>query len=126
MLLGCGSGNPWEPVPVNGKITYEDGSIIPVKSIRIFFAPQTPPLDDKTFPRQGAVGVNVADGSFDQVTTYKFADGLIPGKHKVVVAADDGDREPSPKVPKEYTSADTTPLEIDTADSPLHIKIRKP
>ena len=29
-------------------------------------------------------------------------------------------------VPKEYTSMTTTPLEIDTADSPLHIKIRKP
>jgi hypothetical protein len=125
-LTGCGSGNPWDTVDVSGKITYDDGSIIPVSSMKLYFAPQTPPADEKTFPRQGSVGVNAADGSFEKITTYKHGDGLIPGKHKVVVAAYDGGRDLSPKVPKEYTTAATTPLEIDTADSPLAIKIRRP
>ena len=125
-LLGCGSGKPWGTVPVSGKVTYEDGSLIPVKSMRISFAPQTPPIDAKTFPRQGTAGVNVADGTFDKITTYKFADGLIPGKHKVVVIAMEDGRGLSEKIPKEYTTAGTTPIEIDTADSPLEIKIHKP
>jgi hypothetical protein len=125
-LAGCGSGNPWDPVRVTGTITYEDGSLIPVKSLKLYFVPQTPPADAKTFPREGAVGVNVSDGTFKDVTTYKYADGLIPGKHKVVVVAYDGERDLSPKVPKEYSAPTTTTLEIDTADAPLEIKIRKP
>jgi hypothetical protein len=126
-LAGCGSGKPWDLVQVNGKVTYEDGSAIPVGSMKLYFASQAPPADAKTFPRQGSVGVNVSDGTFQDVTTYKYADGLIAGKHKVVVAAyDSGARDLSPKVPREYTSAATTPVEIDTANLPLEIKIRKP
>ena len=126
MAGGCGGDTPWSPVDVTGKVTYEDGSLIPVQSMKLYFAPQTPPKDKKTFPRQGSVGVNVADGSFSNVTTYQYGDGLIPGKHKVLVVAYDGGRDLSPKVPRAYSSVTTTPLEIDTANSPLEIKIRKP
>jgi hypothetical protein len=127
LLSGCGSGKPWDLVKVNGKVTYEDGSPIPVASMKLYFASQQPPADAKTFPRQGSVGVNVADGTFDNVTTYKYADGLIAGRHKVVVAAYDADsRDLSPKVPGEYATASTTPIEIDTANVPLQIRIRKP
>jgi len=69
MTGGCGSDTPWSPVDVTGKVTYEDGSLIPVQSMKLYFAPQMPPKDKKTFPRQGSVGVNVADGSFRDVTT---------------------------------------------------------
>jgi hypothetical protein len=123
---GCGSDTPWSPVDVTGKVTYEDGSVIPVQSMKLYFAPQTPPKDKKTFPRQGSVGVNVADGSFADVTTYQYGDGLIPGKHKVIVVAYDGGRDLSPKVPRAYSAVTTTPLEIDTANLPIEIKIRKP
>lgn len=122
--LGCGSGNPWDPVKVSGKVTYEDDSPIP-GGMRLYFIPQTPPIDDKTFPRQGGTNVG-AEGTFDAVTTYKFGDGLIPGKHKVVVSAGGRGARGKPTVPPEYGAEETTPLEIDTADSPLHIKIRKP
>jgi hypothetical protein len=125
-IAGCGSGNPWDTVAVSGKVAYEDGTVVPAQSIRLFFAPQTPPADSKTYPRQGVADVSPTDGKFDSVTTYKYADGLITGKHKVVVVAFDGGRNLSQKVPKEYTSVATTPLEIDTADSPLEIKISKP
>jgi hypothetical protein len=123
---GCGSDTPWSPIDVTGKVTYEDGSLIPVQSMKLYFAPQTPPQDKKTFPRQGSVGVNVADGSFSHVTTYQYGDGLIPGKHKVIVVAYDGGRDLSPKVPRIYSSVTSTPLEIDTANLPIEIKIRKP
>jgi hypothetical protein len=126
-LAGCGSGKPWELVEVSGKVSYEDGSVIPINSMMLYFASQQPPADAKTFPRQGSVSVNIADGTFNNVTTYKYGDGLIAGKHKVVVAAYDiGGRDLSPKVPGEYATASTTPLEIDTANLPLEIRIRKP
>jgi hypothetical protein len=125
-VAGCGSDNPWGPVAVSGKVTYEDGSVIPVESMTLYFAPQAEPLDEKTFPRKGTAGVNASDGSFDKATTYKPGDGLIPGKHKVTVVAYEGGRNLSPRIPKQYTSVSTTPLEVDTAESPFHIKIRTP
>jgi hypothetical protein len=124
MCVGCGSDNPWEPVAVSGKVTYEDGSLVP-GGMRLYFIPQTPPLDQKTFPRQG--GANVGpDGNFGVVTTYKYGDGLIPGVHKVLVTSGARGGQGRPAVPPEYGSVDTTPVEINTADSPVHIKIRKP
>ncbi|HVT29350.1 MAG TPA: hypothetical protein VHE81_15140 [Lacipirellulaceae bacterium] len=125
-LAGCGSGTPWSPVPVTGKVTYEDGSVIPVKSMKLYFSPQTPPKDPKTYPREGVAIIDVATGSFQNVTTYKYNDGLIPGKHKVMVVAYDGERTLSPKVPKKCASFSTTPIVIDTATLPLEIKVPKP
>jgi hypothetical protein len=124
--VGCGKRDPWSPVQIAGKVTYEDGTAIPVSGLKLYFVPQTPPIDGKIFPRQGIVVVG-SDGTFDTATTYKYGDGVIPGKHKVaaVAYAQDG-RRLSPDIPAIYTKASSTPLEIDTADSPLHIKIRKP
>ncbi|HEX5472683.1 MAG TPA: hypothetical protein VFW73_12405 [Lacipirellulaceae bacterium] len=124
--VGCGSRNPWSPIPVTGKVCYEDGSVIPVKSMKLYFSPQTPPKDPKTYPREGAAIVDVATGLIQSVTTYKFNDGLIPGKHKVMVVAYDGERTLSRKVPKQCASFSTTPIVIDTAALPLEIKVPKP
>ena len=50
-------------------------------------------------------------------------DGLVPGKYKVVL----GPVPLSPSVaPPEYGSMNNTPLEIDTANSPFDLKVRKP
>ena len=126
-LVGCsGTSTPWSPVKVSGKITYDDGSIIPAKSIKLEFRPQAPPINSKEVPRVGVANVNVADGTFDAATTYKAYDGVIPGKCRVVVQATDGPREVSKKVPKEYTAEATTPIEVDTANTPFEIKIKKP
>lgn len=66
-----------------------------------------------------------ANGNFDCVTSYKYGDGLIPGKHKVVIKSG-GDQGGKATVTKEYTSESTSPLVIDTANSPLDIKLPKP
>jgi hypothetical protein len=121
---GCGSGSPFDYVKVNGKVTYDDGSPIPNGGLRIRFAPVDPPKVENAVPRPAYAKFN-EKGDFDSVTSYKYGDGLIPGKHKVAIEAADG---PTNKlaVPKEYTSISTTPLVIDTADSPLDIKVPKP
>ena len=121
--LGCGSGSPFDYVRVSGKATYDDGSPIP-GGCRLMFTSQDVAPVGNAYPRTGMANVD-AKGEFDCVTSYKYGDGLVPGKHKVVVQAAN-ERDGKPVVPKEYANLETTPLVIDTADSPLEIKVPKP
>ena len=118
LFAGCGSGNPFESVPVSGKVTYEDGSPAPVG--KIFFKCLEEPKDGM-YPRVASVPVQ-SDGTFENVTTYKFGDGLVIGKHKVSLVGD------SKKIPKEYTTTTKTPLVIEVTESGqvLEIKVPKP
>lgn len=123
LLAGCSESTPYGVVPVSGKIVYEDGSVIPAEEMILSFRSMEPPLDPKTHPRTGMCRVNIADGTFDSVTTYAHADGAIRGKHKVSVAYRGGDGKKV--IPKEYTSELTTPLVVDTNDAPLTLSIPK-
>ena len=84
LLAGCGTSNPFESVPVSGKVTYEDGSPAPVS--KMFFKCLEAPKDGM-YPRLASVPVQ-SDGTFENVTTYKFGDGLVIGKHKVSLVGD--------------------------------------
>lgn len=121
--LGCGSGSPFKYVAVSGKATYEDGTPIPGGCRLMFTAQDAAPVGN-AYPRTGIASVD-GNGAFDCVTSYKYGDGLVPGKHKVVVQAAN-ERDGKLVVPKEYASLETTPLIIDTANSPLEIKVPKP
>ena len=123
---GCSGGNAYELVQVSGTVTYEDGSLIPANSIMLKFDPQAGPVDAKTHARKGFAQVNVSDGTFAYATTHKHADGLVAGKHKVLVVAYAKDGAAANVVPNEYRRPDTTPVEIDTENLPLVIKVRKP
>jgi hypothetical protein len=125
-LAGCGSGDPFGYVQVSGKVIYEDGSRIPVDQLVLTFIPQSGPLDAKTYPRPGVAMVDPATGEFHNVTSHKVNDGLVRGKHKVTLAgANNSPLRPS-VVPPEYADPDTTPLEVDTANQPFVLKVRKP
>jgi hypothetical protein len=65
------------------------------------------------------------DGKFDCVTSYKYGDGLVPGKHKVVIQTAN-ERDGAPIVAQEYATVESTKLVIDTANLPLDIKVPKP
>ena len=121
--LGCGSSSPFDYVPVSGTVKYEDGSSIPGGCRLVFTAQDVAPVGN-AHPRPAMAYVD-ANGNFDCVTSYKYRNGLIPGKHKVVIQAA-ADRATKPVVPKEYSSAQKTPLVIDTEDAPLEIKVPKP
>ena len=127
LLAGCGSPEPFELIKVSGKITYEDGTLIPAEGnyVRLTFYPQSPPLDSKTHPRPGTAEVDLLDGTFTCATTRRSGDGLTAGKHKVVVSTTVLQVVPK-GVPPEYNDPDRTPLEVDTAQQPFELKIRKP
>jgi hypothetical protein len=123
IILGCGSGSPFDYVKVSGKISYDDGSPLPA-GVRLRFASLDPPVVEGAVPRPAIAHVD-AQGNFECVTSYKYGDGLIPGKHKVVIEGG-GDAIDSHPVPKEYTALATTPLEVDTDNAPFDIKVPKP
>ena len=124
LLSGCGgSDSPFDYMPVTGTLSYEDGSPIPAGGIKLVFESQAPPVGD-AFPRPASVNLG-RDGKFDNVTSYKYGDGLTPGKHKVTIFYAT-DAEGKLLIPKEYTSGATTPLVIDTANLPIEIKVPKP
>jgi hypothetical protein len=125
LLASCNRGDPFSYVRVSGKVTYEDGSLIPA-GVLLTFYPQGGDIDAKTHPRPGETAVNQATGEFHSVTSHKLNDGLVRGKHKVTLR--DGWHRPLPPniVPEEYSDFSRTPLEVDTADRPFHLRVKKP
>ena len=124
LLPGCGDGNPFSHEQVSGKVTYEDGSVIPY-GFSLQFYPQREPLDARTHPRMGTVEVDPKTGEFSSATTYQPNDGLVRGKHKVTIISTAG-MIPPEIVPPEYTDVTRTPLEVDTHQQPFELRIRKP
>jgi hypothetical protein len=121
VAVGCSSGNPFDCVPVKGKVVFEDGS--PLTTGKLFFRPLAP-AQGTAHPHAGMADL-ASDGTFDSATTYKYGDGLIRGKHKVSIAYAT-DAQGNSLVARDYLDMMTTPVEIDTADSPLTITVKKP
>lgn len=124
LLAGCG-GDPFPYDKVSGTIRYEDGTPIPASRLVVTLLPQGEALDKKTHPRPGMVEVR-PDGTFDTVTTHTYGDGAIRGKHKMTIIAYDEQELPLEVVPEEYARGETTPLLLNTADSPWTIAIKRP
>jgi hypothetical protein len=124
-IAGCGSKEPFDYTKVSGTVKYDDGTLIPAESIEVTFYPQAEPKDAKTHPRPGTATVNVADGTFNAVTSHKPNDGVVPGPQKVTVQTFDKNHEPTDILPPEYTNVNTTPLTVDTANTPFTITVKK-
>jgi len=125
LVAGCGHKDPFDYVQVSGKVTYEDGSPIPIDGKRITFYPQGGSIDAKTHPRPGMASVDKA-GAFRSATSHLPNDGLVRGRHKVTLLAGNGQLLPPSVVPAEYGDPDKTPLEVDTAEQPFVLKVRQP
>ncbi len=124
LLAGCGSDGPFEYVPVHGKVTFEDGAVIPAGSIVLQFkAIDAKPVGEMT-PRIAEAQVD-GQGVFTCATSYKYGDGLIPGKHKVAIQYAN-DAKGKLLVPQDCTSLATTPLVIDTGEGEIEIKAPRP
>lgn len=126
VAIGCSGGAPYEMIDVAGTVKYEDGSLIAADSIMVKFSPQAAPVDPKTHPRPAIASVDVSDGTFAFATTHKHADGIVAGKHKVLVIAYGKNGKGTDVVPKAYEHPTTTPVELDAGDSPFEIRVQKP
>jgi hypothetical protein len=131
--IGCNSGEPFEMVPIHGKVTYDDGSLIKAQSIQVTFNPVGVAAVGKQFPPGGTANVNVADGTFSSVTTRRVDDGVLLGKHKVAVMTFQSSPVGGPPiashaVPQQYQKSNTTPLEVtvERPDQFVELKVPKP
>lgn len=106
-------------------MSYEDGSRIPAGGMRLVFTSLDADHVGKFYPRPATANVN-GEGKFGVVTSHRYGDGLVPGKHKVAVFYAK-DKNGNLLVPKEYTNVSTTPLVIEVHDaSPLDIRFPRP
>lgn len=125
MAFGCGTSSPFDYQPTSGTITYEDGQPISPGGLELCFAAQVESPDGEAYPRTAIAHVD-GSGKFNEVTSYKFGDGLIPGKHKVFIKSGAGP-DGKPLVSKEYASVDSTPLLVDSSSTDvLEIKVPRP
>ena len=118
-------------VPVHGKVVYEDGSLIPADNILLTFNPILSGEKSKMVLPGGRTNVNVQDGTFSAVSSYRKDDGLAIGRHKAMVVAykngPNGPSTPNTEVPAIYNKEATTPLEVEVEsnDQFLDIKVSK-
>lgn len=125
---GCGGDNPFDMIPISGKVTYEDGSPIPATRITVIFVPQVAPLDAKTYASPGQANVDVETGEFHSMTTRTPGDGAAIGRHKVQIMAMGDDLAPSPAVPLRYrdpTTSDIPEVEVGPDSTYFEIKIKR-
>ena len=121
---GCGSRPPVGLVPVTGKVTYDDGSLIKAERITISFSPQGMQTSNgvPVSPSHGTV--NVADGTFKLVTWSR--QGAPVGKFKVAVGAFGADK--GYVLAKVLSDPQKTPLTAEVfgdKENVIHIKVPK-
>ncbi len=124
VCVGCGGSAPFEYIPVSGQLTYDDGSSIPAPGMKLQFEPLDAPVVEGFHARTATADLN-AEGEFNEATSYKYGDGLIPGKHKVAIGYAN-DKAGNLLVPKSATNLGSTEIIVDTANLPLDIKVPKP
>jgi len=128
IALGCGESSPFSIVPVKGKVTYKDGSLIPAHRLLVKFHPQVKEVDAKTFPRYAQAEADPKTGEFIEATTWKWGDGVIPGAQKVTIESLKMGDSPNGNVPAIYSDVQTTPLTTDVKNSnePFAFEVDKP
>jgi hypothetical protein len=120
VVLGGCNHEPFEYVKVKGKVTYEDGTLIPAKRLVVKFISQTPSQSPALTPRPGDAYPDPKTGIFESVTSHNPGDGIVAGEHKVLIFGGGSG------VPEDYTRVETTPLKVNASDSPFELKIKKP
>ena len=113
--MGCGSSKPFDYVKVEGQLTYDDGEAVPADGIVLEFVTLDVGPNEQFHPRPGSSKLD-DKGQFTCATSYKYGDGLVPGRHRVAIYYAK-DSEGKLLVPKDYTHIASTPLIIDTADT---------
>lgn len=124
VCVGCDSGQPFDYVSASGRITYEDGTPLPIDgTLRLTFYSDAPPVDDKFYPRPGTAFPD-QNGNFSKAMTMRPGDGLVPGTHRVTVGY--MGRSTTGVVSDEYTLKNKTPIVVDTSQQPFDIKVPRP
>jgi hypothetical protein len=116
MLTGCGRGTKNPLVPVEGKVQFSDGKLLPLGT-RLRFNPMQGGVGS-------AMGTTGEDGSF-QVTHANGSSGAEEGKYVILLLAPEEDTGNFDKVvPKRYSEEGILVAEVKQGMSPLEFKVK--
>lgn len=127
-VRGCfaRSDDPFRYVQVSGKVCYEDGAQIPAAGLVLTFIPLETVSAEKRFARPGSALVAAETGEFQYATTRKPKDGIVFGRHRVVLSVSGKEPLSDDVVPAVYRDQTQSPLEVDTRNQPFEIRIKRP
>lgn len=122
LIAGCHDGP--EMIPVSGTVVFPDGKPVTGGTIEFETADRKPPVT--------ATGEISETGSF-VLGTYSPTDGVLPGKHRVVVVSDyeigtgkeRPDLVPKPNVHSRFRKFESSELEFDIkkGQSPIQVVV---
>lgn len=111
--------------PAHGTLSYEDGTPLAASEIRLTFFPLEVPSHGNLSPRAG-ITVPDKDGVFKSVTSLRAGDGLLQAKYRVTLTTMAGQPLPAKVISRDYSSFDTSPLEVTVEAMPLLVKVPRP
>jgi len=130
VCLAVGSIAYAEPplAPVSGKVTYDDDSLIPGARIQLVFIPLGQVPQGQSAPRPSIADVDVENGGFKSMSTYRQGDGASVGHHRVMVTVLGPDAKLNGAVPAVFSDPATTPLriEVENRRNWIHFQLPKP
>lgn len=127
LFSGCGKPERLPTIPVSGKVTYEDGSLVPANGMELrLLTPQK--LIDEGYPVAATARIDTRDGKFTEATTWEHGDGVMAGEHEVEVVRTGDEKDPGGIQAKAYRGDRVWPKKVsvdpDKPDSHvIHITI---
>lgn len=89
-------------VSVSGKVTYEDGQLIPANRMELRFLTPEHLVREKHYPPAAVARVDTRNGEFSEATTWEYGDGVMVGEHEVMLIRVGDEADPGDFRPKEY------------------------
>ena len=99
--LGCKESRP-PTIPVSGKVTYENGDLVPSNRLGLRFLTPANWVREKNYPPAAVAIVDTRNGEFSEATTWEHGDGVIEGEHEIELIRVGDEAEPGGFRPKEY------------------------
>ena len=124
---GCKRVAQAPTIPVSGKVTYEDGSLVPANQIELRFLTQPELAQEKDYPAAATARVDTRDGTFKEMTTWQHGDGVIAGQYAVEAIRYGDEENPGGYEARSYRGERVWPAKVTVAPdkTEFHITIPK-
>jgi hypothetical protein len=124
---GCRKVAQAPTIPVSGKVTYEDGSLVPANQMELKFVTTQPELySQKDYPLAATARVDTRDGTFQEMTTWEHGDGVIAGEYDVEVLRYGDEKNPGGYEAKVYRGEQVWPSRVTVAPDKREFHITIP